>query len=279
MAGEALLKVQRSSALAIVAVLGFTGCGGSSDDHANAPATQHGDQVPHVPPTATDCVTLESLGGTASVRGVVKLTGTPPPREKVTVTGDPICEEAYRERPLQSSDVLVGPDGGLANVFVYVKRGFDAVRFAVPTEPVILDQNACMYVPRVLGLMVGQTLLLRNDDPTLHNVHGLSSLDRKRDFNFGMPRRGTEVPKTFDAPEVMYRMKCDVHPWMAAWIGVLHHPAHDVTDAAGAFELSRLPAGEYEIEAWHERYGTLQRTVVLVDGQAADVEFVFPATP
>ena len=272
--------VVRRSTLAIAAALGLAGCsGGSSDDHSDAPASQAGDtQTPPPAPQATGA-TLESLGGTASVRGVVRLTGPPPARENVTVTGDPTCEEAYRDHPLQSSDVLVGPDGGLANVFVYVKHGFDALRFTVPAEPVILDQNACMYVPRVLGLMVGQTLLLRNGDPTLHNVHGLSSFDRKRDFNFGMPRRGTEVPKTFDAPEVMYRMKCDVHPWMAAWIGVLEHPAHDVSDAAGAFELSRLPAGEYEIEAWHERYGTLRRTVVLVDGQAADVEFVFAATP
>jgi hypothetical protein len=258
----------------------MAGCGGGSpDDHADARAagSDRAEQPANAP--QPDGATLESLGGTAVVRGVVKLSGTPPPRKNVTVTGDPTCEEAYRDHPLQSSDVLVGPDGGLANVFVYVKRGFEGVQFAVPAERVVLDQNQCMYVPRVLGLMVGQTLLVRNSDPTLHNVHGFSKLDRDRDFNFGMPRRGTEVPKTFKSPEVMYRMKCDVHPWMAAWVGVLEHPVHDVTDAAGAFELSRLPAGEYEIEAWHEVYGAQQRTAVLADGQSLDIEFVFAVTP
>ena len=145
----------------------------------------------------------------------------------------------------QSDAVLIGADGALKNVFVYIKDGLDPALLVRRRRPqaVVLDQKGCIYSPRVVGVRVGQPLEIVNSDPTLHNVHALPMANQE--FNQGQPFQGIRMTKTFTAPEVMVRFKCDVHGWMAAYVGVVAHPFFAVTDADGTFEMKGLPPGTY----------------------------------
>jgi hypothetical protein len=129
-----------------------------------------------------------------------------------------------------------------------------------------------MYHPRVIGVMVNQDIRLLNSDPTLHNVH---ALPKKGEFNVGMPRQNMEIVKKLSNPQVMVHFKCDVHPWMSAWVGVLEHPFFAVSDAAGAYSIPNLPAGTYTIEAWHEELGTRAQTVSVGESPAVALDFAF----
>jgi plastocyanin len=159
---------------------------------------------------------------------------------------------------------------------VHVRDGLDpAYSFDIPATPVVLDQRGCIYTPRVLGVRAGQPVEVLNSDDTMHNVHALPMANQ--DFNVGMSRKDTKETRTFTVPEVMVRFKCDVHPWMAAYIGVVGHPFFAVTDASGAFEIKGLPPGTYTIEAWHERFGRQMSTVTIDPKGAHTAAFTFTA--
>jgi hypothetical protein len=168
---------------------------------------------------------------------------------------------------------LINDNGTLRNVFVYVKTGLEGKVFPPPRTPVILDQHGCAYQPRVLGMQARQPLLIRNSDDTLHNVHAMPT--RSKEFNVGQPNKGMETTRTFTTPEVMVKFKCDVHPWMAAYIGVLDHPYFAVTGADGDVRIPELPPGTYEFEAWHETYGTKTQRVTLAPGETKELTFTF----
>ena len=112
-----------------------------------------------------------------------------------------------------------------------------------------------------------------NPDGTLHNVHSLGKINPE--FYMAIPKFSTEAQKAFDKPEFMFAMKCDVHPWMGAWVSVLPNPFFAVTKADGKFEIKDLPAGTYQIEAWHEKLGTKTATVTVRDGAAVASDFTF----
>ena len=194
-----------------------------------------GSAAPPPPPTGGGKTVDPATTGTLAGRAV--FTGTPPAIETLRMTTDKACVAGPGPNP-QSDAVLIAADGGLKNVFVYVKQGLDpAYSFEVPPAPVVLDQKGCIYTPRVIGVRAGQALEVLNSDETLHNVHALPMANR--DFNTSQKK----VSHTFTVPEVMVRFKCDVHPWMAAHVGVVAHPFFAVTDASGAFELKGLPPG------------------------------------
>jgi plastocyanin len=210
-----------------------------------------------------------------SIAGKVTFTGTPPSAERLRVASDPACVQGDGPNPI-SDAVLVGDGGALRNVFVHVKSGVDpSYTFAMPADPVVLDQHGCRYAPRVLGIRVGQALEIRNSDSTFHNVHALPKVNQE--FNEGQQVKGQRSTRIFTAPEVMVRFKCDVHGWMAAWVGVLNHPFFAVTGADGSFTLAGVPPGTYTVEAWHERFGTRAAEVTVGDRQAAAVSFAFAA--
>jgi plastocyanin len=169
-------------------------------------------------------------------------------------------------------DYVVGAGGGLKWAFVYVKEGL-AGAYTAPATQVVLDQRGCAYSPHVFGIMAGQDLKILNSDETLHNIHSLPAASRQ--FNLAMPRVGMELTQKFTAKEVMVRIKCDVHPWMECWAGVLDHPFHAVSGDDGSFSIDRLPAGTYTIEAWHEEGGTLTQTVTVAEGAAQEITFSF----
>jgi hypothetical protein len=174
-----------------------------------------------------------------------------------------------------TEEVVVGDNGGLANVFVYVKEGLGAMSFPVPSEPVVLDQAGCWYRPRVFGIQVGQELAIKNSDGLLHNINAKAEVNRG--FNISQPVE-METTREFRAAEAMVRFECDVHGWMHAYAGVLEHPYYSVTGNDGGFSLDMLPAGTYTIEAWHERYGTQTQEVTVTAGESAEVSFTFGDT-
>ena len=207
-----------------------------------------------------------------SIAGRATFEGAPPPPQPLKMASDPACAEGSGTHPMD--DAVLVHDGGLQNVFVYVKNGLDpAYTFEVPSAPVELDQRGCRYVPRVFGIRVGQPLEVINDDDTLHNVHSLPK--ENREFNQSMAVKGERKTFTFSTPEVMVRFKCDVHNWMTAYAGVMAHPFFAVTKADGSFAIDGLPPGTYTIEAWHERFGTRTQQVTVAPAQKASASFAF----
>jgi plastocyanin len=252
-------KVLIASFLVIVFI---AGCGGGGDQ-----------QTERRPSAAAATVDPATAG---SVQARVVFEGTPPAPSRVNMAADRTCQELHAE-PVYTEEVVVNPDGTLRNVFVYVKEGLENYSFPVSQEAVVLDQNGCWYSPRVFGLMVGQTLTIRNSDPTLHNVHAVARVNRE--FNIGQPVKGMETNRTFNQVEVMLPFKCDVHPWMNAYAGILPHPYFAVTQDDGLVSLANLPPGEYVIAAWHEKYGEQTQRITVGESEAKELSFTFTAGP
>ena len=234
-----------------------TACGGGQDKPQAA-------STPAAPPAEPiDPATV------ASISGRITLEGTPPKPERIKTTSDPTCMA-----PVFTETFVPGDKGALQNVFVYVKDGLGNRTFPVPTEPVVLEQKNCTYVPHVLGVMAGQPVELRNSDPTLHNIHAVP--EANREFNMGQPIQGMKQQHIFSAKEVMVPFKCDVHRWMSAFVGVLDNPFYAVTSKDGSFELKGLPPGTYTIEAVHEKLGRQTQTVTVGPKETkSDVSFMF----
>ncbi len=214
--------------------------------------------------------TVPAFAG-GSVSGTIKFDGEPPTRRTVKMDADPKCTAANPDGRL--GEVFVVNDGKLQNVFVYVKEGLGDQEFEAPKEPVHLDQKGCMYSPHVIGVQVGQTVEILNSDDTLHNVHSLAK--NTKQFNSAMPMKGMKIKKRYQKPEIMAKVKCDVHPWMAAYVGVVAHPFFAVSGADGGFTIADLPAGTYTIEAWHEKMGTRTMEVTVAEGGSATADFSF----
>jgi hypothetical protein len=210
----------------------------------------------------------------ASISGKVAFDGTAPKMKKIPTDADPKCAEMHADEPLRSEEVVVNVNGTLRYVFVYVKSGLPAGKtFETPKEPVVIDQKGCHYTPHVFGMMAKQPLKIINSDDTLHNIHAQPT--KSKEFNIGQPNKGMETIRTFANPEVMVHFKCDVHPWMSAYVGVMDNPFYAVTGEDGTFSIKGLPAGEYEIVAWHEKYGEKSQKVKVGDGEAKTADFTF----
>lgn len=213
--------------------------------------------------------------GTAVASGSVQFTGTPPVNPTIDMSEEAQCRAEYQTAPRQET-VVVNPNGTLANVFVYVKEGLPAgATYTPPSTPVVIDQDACRYVPHVLGIMAGQNLEIRNSDPLMHNIKAQGQ--QNRGFNISQPAAGMTTTRTFTAPEVVVSLECSVHGWMNAYAGVVAHPFYTVTGSDGSFSITGLPAGTYTLEAWHERYGTKTATVTVADGGTATATFSYAA--
>ena len=249
-------KLRTFFAVSLVVVA--AGCGGSKEE------------APTGPPANAKRVDLATAG---RISGRVAIEGAVPANPRLQIEGDPYCKQQNPNGA--TGENFVVDDGGLENVFVYVKDGLSGYGFDVPTETVKLDQQACRYHPHVLGLRVGQKLAISNSDETLHNVHALATANRE--WNKGQSLKNMVDEKVFTKPEVMVRFKCDVHNWMQAFVGVLDHPYFAVTHDGGKFELKDLPPGTYTVEAWHERLGTQTQTVTLAEKDSKELTFTFKA--
>ncbi|MEO8077374.1 MAG: carboxypeptidase regulatory-like domain-containing protein [Acidobacteriota bacterium] len=248
------------TAVAIFTLL--TACGGSP-----APASS-------APPADAKRVDVSKAG---TVSGRVMLDGAAPANPPVKLAADPYCVQQHPKGATFENFVV--DDGGLENVFVYVKDGLDGYYFEPPTESVTLDQQGCQYRPHVLGVQTGQKLQISNSDDTLHNVHGMGQANQE--FNAQQQMKHITTDKVFAKREVMMPFKCDVHSWMHAFVGVVEHPYFAVTHDGGKFELKNLPAGTYTVEAWHEKLGTQTQSVTLAEKASKPLTFTFkaPAAP
>lgn len=215
---------------------------------------------------------------TAIVKGTVKFEGTAPKAKKIKMDAEPTCKAHHDKaaEPPRDESVVVNANGTLRWVVVYVKSGLpDGKTFTAPTEPVVLDQKGCQYHPHVWAMMAGQPLqILNSDEGVLHNVHAFS--EKSNGFNKGMPGApGVKIQEVFKEAETAVKLKCDVHGWMTAYAMVLPHPFHATTGEPGTFELKGLPAGEYTIEAWHEKYPAQTQTVKVGAGESKELSFTF----
>jgi len=218
------------------------------------------------------CFAFPLIAG--DVTGKVSFQGPAPQATRLRMDADKFCAMAHKE-PVVSEEVVVNKNGTLKNVLVYVKDGIGGKKFEPPKTAVLFDQKGCVYRPHVLGIMAGQELQVKNSDNTLHNVHALPKVNPG--FNQGQPVPGI-MKKTFAKPEEPFKVKCEVHSWMGAYIGVFGHPYYAVTGDDGSFTLKNLPAGEYTIEAWHEKYGP-QTMKVKVDATGkVTADFSFKAS-
>jgi hypothetical protein len=224
--------------------------------------------------TAPLSMSSGAASAAAAISGRAALEGMPPSAAVIRLDADPGCVALNNgNRRAAAEDIVVGESNALRNVFVYVSHGLEAHRFPVPATSVSLNQEGCRYVPRVLGVQVGQPLIIRNSDPLLHNVRAGGK--ENQPFNLGQPVEGVTVTRTFTAREVMVPVRCDVHGWMNAYIGVLDHPFHAVTDQSGRFSLPGVPPGTYTITAWHEKLGTREQQVTVGERDVTNVEFTF----
>jgi plastocyanin len=209
--------------------------------------------------------------GAGTITGSVVYEGKVPNLKPLSVAAEPMCSKKHATVPNEA--LVLGAGNAMANVLVRVVKGLPAGKtWPTPKEPVTMDQVGCQYVPHVMGLMVGQPFKVLNSDGILHNVHALSKVNRP--FNMAMPPTRKEATETFTKEEGMFTVKCDVHPWMQAFVGVFAHPYFAVTKTDGKFTLANLDPGTYEVEAWHERLGT-QKATVTVAADTKPVSFKF----
>ena len=251
--------------LAMAATVVAAGCGGeAAAPEADATGTTAAASAPAAAPA----------GGSGAIAGTVTYANGDPDTA-IKMNADPVCQGLHAD-DVYTEKIVANDAGQLANVFVYVKSGLDGGSYSAPSEAAVLNQQGCQYKPHVSGVMVGQPLIIRNSDPTLHNVHALP--EKNEEFNQGQPFEGMELEKSFDIAEVMVPFKCDVHPWMASYMGVLEHPFFAVTGPDGSFSIDGLPAGDYELEAWHEELGAQTLNVTVGSDGTATADFDFSPT-
>jgi plastocyanin len=207
-----------------------------------------------------------------SFKGVIKFVGKKPARKPIDMSNEPACVEAHKGKPYDES-VVVNPNGTLSNVFVYIKSGLEGKTFEVLATPVTIDQHGCWFQPRVLGIQIGQTLQVTNSDPVTHNIHPLAQVNRE--WNHSQGAGDKPLARKFLKSEVMIRVKCNIHSWMRAYIGVLDHPYFAVTSSDGTFEIANIPPGDYVIAAWHEALGTQEQKVTITPSGKVETDFSF----
>lgn len=219
----------------------------------------------------------QGTSGGAEVSGRVTVASKPPPEVLVDLTTFPECRKVH-PAPLYTRHFVVGPEGGLANVFVYIKQGLEGRSFSVPTNTPVLDQKNCGFQPYVLGVQTHQKFKVRNSEPYMETAHALPKLNRE--FNIAQPVTGMISEQRFDTPEVLIKVKCEVHPWEFAFIGVVDHSFFAVTDTNGVYRLpANLPSGKYVIEAVHPKAGARIQELTVTDNESKVVDFVIEPKP
>ena len=240
----------------------LAGCGGSKPPEAS--------EAPKKEAAAAPAAMDDANAG--SITGKVSFAGDKPVMKNLSMDATPACARAHTT-PQKSQEVMVNENGTLKNVFVWVKAGVPDKQWPVPPSAVKLEQKGCMYEPHVLGVMATQEIEIINDDPTNHNIHPLPKVNQE--WNESQPPKGDPKKKSFARQEVLISVKCNVHPWMRAYIGVVGHPFFAVTGDDGTFTIKGLPPGTYTIEAIQEKFGSkeMQVTVGAKEAKTADFDF------
>jgi hypothetical protein len=208
----------------------------------------------------------------SEIAGRIILKGTPPP--EVNLPLDASCSRLGKVKAT-TRFYLVDASGGLADVFVYIKEGLQAKGDQEALPSVLLDQIDCQYVPYVLGLQTGQKLLVRNSDPTTHNVHPTPMIEGNKESSRNQPQGAANLEFIFTKPEVFVRFACNIHSWMYAYVGVVDHPFFAVSGQDGTFRIANVPPGTYTIEANHRKAGRSIQEIKLGNDERVEIEFIF----
>jgi plastocyanin len=248
--------------LSVVFALAIIGCGGGKKEETAAPA-----------PAAPAGKTVDAATA-GSVSGTVTLEGKAPTLKPINMSAEPYCQKAHSS-PVVPPEVVTGDKGQLADVVVYVKDPLGDYTFETPKTSVVLNQKGCMYDPHVIAAMAGQTIEVKNDDQTTHNIHPMPK--DNREWNKSQPPGAPPIDDSFARAELAIPVKCNVHPWMKSYIFVFKNPYYAVTTKDGKFELNGLPPGTYTIEAWQEKYGVVDQTVTIGPKESKTVAFTFKA--
>ena len=248
------------SVIALLGVLLLAACSKkeSPEQTSNAPEQKAGPAATPIDPNTV-----------ATINGTVKFDGTAPKPAKIDMSQDPACKGT------NESENMVVSGGDLANVFVYVKDGLGNRSFDVPKEPATIDQQGCRYHPHVLGVMTGQTVDIKNGDPTTHNIHPTPK--DNREWNESQPPRAPDIQKTFAREEIMLPVKCNQHPWMKMYVNVVKNPFFAVTDKSGKYEIKGLPPGDYTLAFVHEKLGEQTQKVTVGAKETKTVDQTFKA--
>lgn len=218
---------------------------------------------------------IGSAWGQGTVVGTIHLTATPPPNPPVRMGADPNCLKINAGKRVFLPLINRSADGGLENAFVYVQGSFPQAKGG--SGNVTLEQQGCMYHPDIVSAQVGQTLSIKNDDSTLHNVHAVDP-SKKYDFDQAQPTAGMVLNVPLKAEEVMLHVKCNVHPWMSGYIGIISSPYSAVSDESGKFKITNVPAGKQTITVWHQMYGPLTQTVDVKASGTTTADFTYTGT-
>lgn len=264
----------RTAACVVFALLAVLSCAPSEEpaEEAAAPATEKAAEAPAVTgnePGDGAAAIAELQKGDATISGTITFTGQVPKFSPIAMNADPTCAGKHDE-PVYPQTLVLGEGNTVGNIFVQVKDSFAQGDYPAPTTPVVIDQEGCMYHPHVVGVLAGQPLEFWNSDGILHNVH--LNPKQNREQNLGMPASLKRKSVMLNTPELYFPVKCDVHPWMSAYVAVMSHPYFDVTEDDGQYEI-KVPAGTYTIEVWHEKLGTKTQQVTVAAGESATADF------
>src|ERR1044071_2774386 len=201
--------------------------------------------------------TYAAKGNEGTISGTVSYTGAAPEAKKIDTSADAACTA---KSPNLTTEEWAVKDGKLANTYVYIKDGtladgskINDYSFAAPSTPVTLDQNGCHYKPHVLGVVVNQPINITNSDPTTHNIHFTPK--NNPDWNQSQPNGAPALIHKLNVAEAMVPVKCNQHPWMKSYVGVMKHPFFAVSAEDGSYSIKNVPPGKYTVIAWHEGQG------------------------
>jgi len=257
--------------LGLIATLGLlslgSSCGNKTETNENAGTETGG--------------AYASKGDEGTISGTIAFTGTAPENPKIDTSADAQCTS---KSPNLTAETWVVKDGKVANTFVYIKDGTLAdnkkigdYTFPAATGAATLDQNGCHYKPHVMGVMAKQEINITNSDPTTHNIHFLQG--KNPDWNQSQPNGAAPLKHSLNTAEQMAQVKCNQHPWMKAFIGVMKHPFFAVSAEDGTFKIAGVPPGKYTVVAWHEgatgpgTEKTMEITVPAKGSATADFSF------
>jgi plastocyanin len=214
---------------------------------------------------------------TGQIVGTVKLDGQAPHQKPIDMSKDPACAQAHSGAPVTAENVVVGANGGLANVVVYISQGLTGNEGAIPSQPATIAQKGCMYVPHVVAMNVGQHMTVLNSDKTAHNIHPQPSpTGGNAQWNKSQTSGSPPIDVAWSNAEIAIPVKCNIHPWMRAYIAVVKGP-FGLSNDTGSFKLDNVPPGNYPLTAWQETYGTQTQPVTVAAGKPITTDFTYKA--
>jgi Carboxypeptidase regulatory-like domain len=219
-----------------------------------------------------------TAAATGKITGTVKLDGPPPHMKGIDMSKDPYCVKQHTDNPAKLELVVVGKNGGLENVVLYISQGLSAEAASQkPSTVPVFDQKGCIYTPHVIAMDVGQEYKVVTSDQTAHNIHPEPNpMTGNIPWNRSQPPGAPPIVQSWKAEEVAIPVKCNIHPWMHGYHVVVKGP-YAVTDDSGSYTIENMPPGSYTVTAWQETYGTQTQKVTVAGGQAATANFTYKA--